>query len=113
MLTFATISLLIMVVWTGSISQTVNSQLSQSATATFQYVDDDPVEGQVTVESYKEMYEGVYTPIFFNISLIVQGHTPMYLEIRSIEFLFSPLDLENRTTLAKSGWSVAYDTAPT
>jgi hypothetical protein len=96
-LTLITIGFLIVAGWTGGIYREINSHHGQFATDTFQYVDDDPIEGNVTLHSPNEMYEGVPISVFFNISLEVQGHVPMYLEIRRIEFLFTPIDLENRT----------------
>lgn len=96
-LALATIGLFIMTGWTGNISQAVNSQLGPSATDTFQNVDDAPIEANITLIAFREMYEGVSTWVHFNITLVIQGSSPMNMTIRSIDFLFSPLDLENRT----------------
>lgn len=97
-LALSTIGLFIMTFWTGSIVLTMNSQLDQSATDTFQYaVGDTPIEANITLRTFREMYEDVSTPVHFNITLVIQGPSPMNMTIRSIEFLLSPLDLENRT----------------
>lgn len=97
MLTLATIGLITMTVWSGSISRAVNSQLDQSATDTFQYVDDEPIEANITLNAFREMFEDVSTWVYFNISMVIKGSSSMNMTIRSIEFLFSPLDFENRT----------------
>ena len=86
-----------MTVWTGNISRAVHSQPGQIASDTFQYEDGVSIEANIRVNAFKEMYEGVYSRVWFNISLVIQGPSPMSMTIRSIEFLFSPLDLENRT----------------
>ncbi len=97
MLTLATIGLITMTVWSGSISRAVNSQLDQSATDTFQYVDDEPIEANITLNAFREMFEDVSTWVYFNISMVIKGSSPMNMTIRSIEFFFSPLDFKNRT----------------
>ena len=83
--------------WSGGIYRTMNSRFPMSKSDTFQYVEDDPLDGNVTVTTYSQMYEGEPTHVLYNITLEVQGGTPMNLNIESIELIFTPLDIENRT----------------
>ena len=94
-LTLATIGLIVMTGWSGIISSAVNSQTGQIASDTFQN-DDAPIEANITLSAFHEMYEHVSTGVYFNITLVILGPSPMNMTIRSIEFLFSPLDLETR-----------------
>lgn len=86
-----------MTIWTGSISNTVASQQWQSATDSFQYITDSPLEGQMTISVINQMYEGVPTKVSFNISLTVPGTVAMSLIIKKVSLVLTPLDPENRT----------------
>lgn len=97
LLAATTIGLFIMTLWTGSIFFSVISQRDQSVTDNIQYIEDDPIEGQVTISVRSKMYEGILSQVYFNISLMIQGSTAMNLTIESIIIVLSPLDLENRT----------------
>ena len=96
-LTAVTLGLLVMTIWTGSISNTVTSQTWHSATDTFQYITDSPLEGQMTISVINQMYEGVPCKVAFNISLTVPGTVTMSLRIKKVSFVLTPLDPENRT----------------
>jgi hypothetical protein len=85
-----------MTVWSGTVSRAVESSTEQSASGTFQNVGDAPIDVNITLNAHPEMYESVSTSVYFNISLVILGSSPMNMTIRGIEFLFSPLDLETR-----------------
>ncbi|NHI90386.1 MAG: hypothetical protein EAX87_12740 [Candidatus Thorarchaeota archaeon] len=96
-MTTVTLGLLAITIWTGGISNTITSQTWQSATDTFQYITDSPLEGQMTISVMNQMYESVPTEVAFNISLTVPGTVAMGLIIKKVSLVLTPLDPENRT----------------
>ena len=101
LLAVLTIGLLIMTSWTGFIFSEI-PRSHQSVTDNFQYIEDDPLEGQVMLGSNTQMYEGIRNQVYYNISLEIQSSTAMNLIIERIEFYLSPLNLESRELVGHS-----------
>ena len=91
-LALVTCGLFIMTVWTGEISRTVYSTDEQYKTEPFQYTEDTPLSGIITIGVCPNMYESVPIPVWFNISIGILGHTPMNLTIDMIVIVLSPVD---------------------
>ncbi len=92
-LAIVTCGLFIMTAWTGAISRAVHSTDARYKTDPFQYEEDTPLSGRITIGVCPNMYESVPTAVWFNISIDILGHTPMNLTIDRIVVLLSPSDI--------------------
>ena len=90
-LAIITIGLLVMAIGTDQISRTIHvTQSSESSTEEFQYIEDDPLTGGITLSVNPVMYESTPTRVRYNISITILSNIPMNITIDFIEFLFTP-----------------------
>jgi hypothetical protein len=91
-LTIATISFLIMAQYTGTISREVYGVYGRERTKTvpFQYLDDEPHFGAITISAQPIMYEFVLARVSFNFTINIISDTPVDLTLEQIRFFFTP-----------------------
>jgi hypothetical protein len=96
-LTIVTVSFLIMAQYTGTISREVYGDYGRERTKTvpFQYLDDEPHFGAITISAQPVMYESVLARVSFNFTINIISETPVDLTIERIRFFFTP---ENAST---------------
>jgi len=95
-LSIVTVSFIIMAVYTDTTSRVVYGNYGSERTKTevFQYLDDEPHFGAITISVKPVMYESVLTSVWFNFTINIISSTPVNLTIEYIRFYFTP---ENRS----------------
>ncbi|MHA2086138.1 MAG: hypothetical protein ACXABD_20530 [Candidatus Thorarchaeota archaeon] len=90
--TIVTVSFLIMAQYTGTISGEVYGDygLERTKTVPFQYLDDEPHFGAITISAQSVMYESVLARVSFNFTINIISDTPVDLTLEQIRFFFTP-----------------------
>ena len=96
MLVIATIALLVITAYTTVLTQNVYSSDPVTSTSSFQYIDDSPLSGEITLSAVPEIIESEPTYVFYNITLDIIDSRPMNLTIEDIEVYFTPTDYLDR-----------------
>ena len=91
-LTIVTVFFLIMAQYTGTIAREVYGRYGRERlkTEAFQYLDDDPHFGAITISAQPVMYESVPARVSFNFTINIVSETPVDLTIEYIRFFFTP-----------------------
>ncbi|UCE09147.1 MAG: hypothetical protein JSW61_09200 [Candidatus Thorarchaeota archaeon] len=91
-LTIITVSFFVMAVYTDTIARAVYGYGQERRTEAFQYLDDDPHFGSITVSAQPVMYESVPTRVWFNFTINIIDDTPVDLTVEQVRFFFTPVN---------------------
>ena len=96
-LTIVTVSFIVMAVYTDTTARVVYGHygIERTKTEAFQYLDDVPHFGAITISAQPAMYESVVTTVSFNFTINIISNTPVNLTIERIRIFFTP---ENAST---------------
>ncbi len=91
-LSIVTVSFIIMAVYTDTTARVVYGRYGRERTKTeaFQYLDDEPHFGAITISVQPVMYESVATTVSFNFTINIISETPVNLTIERIRIFFTP-----------------------